>query len=111
MIRSWLGPEFVYYVSRSHFITVKQILTQENSSFKLHFPRKNDKKRPKILSLSLAKVCRPNSSFAFDFLQHHVHIRHTRDYDKQKVVVVVQASLIRETHEYANVANASQRLR
>ena len=34
-------------------------------------------------------VCRPNSSLAFDFLQHHVHIRHRRDYDKQKAVVVV----------------------
>jgi len=27
------------------------------------------------LSLSLTTFCRPNSSFAFDFLQHHVHIR------------------------------------
>jgi len=25
------------------------------------------------LSLSLAMFCRPNSSFAFDFLQHHVY--------------------------------------
>jgi len=39
------------------------------------------------LSLSLATFCRPNS-FAFDFLQHHVHIRHRRDYDKQKAVVL-----------------------
>jgi len=39
------------------------------------------------LSLSLAKFCQPNSSFAFDFLPHHVYIRHRRDYDKQKVVV------------------------
>ena len=38
-----------------------------------------------------------------------MQIRHRRDYDKQKAVVVVQASLIPETHEYANVANASQR--
>ena len=62
-------------------------------------------------SLPLATFCRPNSSFAFDFLQHHVYIRHRRDYDKQKAVVVVYASLIQETHEYANAANASQRLR
>jgi len=41
------------------------------------------------LSLSLATFCRPNSSFAFDFVQHDVHIRHRRDYDKQKAVVVV----------------------
>jgi len=40
------------------------------------------------LSLSLATFCRPNS-LAFHFLQHHVHIRHRRDYDKQKAVVVV----------------------
>jgi len=39
------------------------------------------------LSLSLATFCRPNS-FALDFLQHHVHIRHSRDYDEQKAVVV-----------------------
>jgi len=63
------------------------------------------------LSLSLATFCRPHPSFAFDFLQHHVHIRHRRDYDKQKAVVVVQASLMREMHEHANIANASQRLR
>jgi len=63
------------------------------------------------LSVSLATICRPNSSFAFDFLQHHVHIGHRRDYDKQKAVVVAQASLIWEMHEYANVVNASQRLR
>jgi len=25
--------------------------------------------------LSLATFCQPNSSFAFDFLQHNVHIR------------------------------------
>ena len=41
------------------------------------------------LSISLATFCRPNSSFTFDFLQHHVHIRHSRDYDKQKTVVLV----------------------
>jgi len=41
------------------------------------------------LRLSLAKFCRTNSSLAFDLLQHHVHIRHRRDYDKQKAVVVV----------------------
>jgi len=40
-------------------------------------------------SLSLATFCRPNSFFAFDFLQHHVHIRHSSDYDKQKAVVEV----------------------
>jgi len=28
------------------------------------------------LSLSLVTFCQPNSSFPFDFLQHHVHIRH-----------------------------------
>ena len=42
------------------------------------------------LSLSLATFCRPNSSFAFDFLQRHVHIRHRRDYGKKKVVVVMK---------------------
>jgi len=41
------------------------------------------------LSLSLAKFNPPNSSFAFDFLQHHLHIRHRRDYDKTKAVAVV----------------------
>jgi len=41
------------------------------------------------LSLSMATFCRPYSSFAFDFLQQHVHIRHRRDYDKQKTVIVV----------------------
>jgi len=40
------------------------------------------------LSLSLATFCRPNSLFAFYSLQHHVHIRHSRDYDEQKAVVV-----------------------
>jgi len=34
-------------------------------------------------SLSLATFSRPNYSFAFDFLQHHVHIRHRRDFDKK----------------------------
>jgi len=63
------------------------------------------------LSLSSATFCRPNSSFAFDFLQHHVHAHHRRDYDELKAVVVVWASLIRETHEYASVENAFQRLR
>jgi len=41
------------------------------------------------LSLSLATFRPPNSSSASDFLQHHVHIRRSRDYDKQKAVVVV----------------------
>jgi len=41
------------------------------------------------LSLSLLTFCGINSSFAFDFLQHHVHIRHRRDYDKQNAAVVV----------------------
>jgi len=31
--------------------------------------------------------------FTFYSLQHHVHIRHRRDYDEQKAVVVVWASL------------------
>jgi len=44
------------------------------------------------LSLSMATFCRPNFSFAFDFLQQHVHILHSRNYDKQKAVVVVEAS-------------------
>jgi len=35
------------------------------------------------LSLSLATFCRPNFSFAFDFLQYHVHIRYRKDYDKK----------------------------
>ena len=39
-------------------------------------------------SLSSATFCRPNSSFAFDFLQQHVHIRHMRDCDEQGTVVV-----------------------
>ena len=43
------------------------------------------------LSLYMVTFCRPVSSFAFDFLQHHVHIRHRRDYDKQKAVVVAYA--------------------
>jgi len=52
------------------------------------------------LRLSLATFCRPDNSFAFDFLQHDVHIRHRTDYDKQKAVVVViaYAPLIRETN-------------
>jgi len=29
----------------------------------------------------------PNSLFALYYLQHHVHIRHRRDYDEQKAVV------------------------
>jgi len=45
------------------------------------------------LSLSLATFCRPNS-LAFDFLHHHVHIRHRRDYDKQKTVVVVSTFIL-----------------
>ena len=36
------------------------------------------------LGLSLAAFCRPNYSFAFDFLQHNVHILHRRDYDKKR---------------------------
>jgi len=64
-----------------------------------------------MLSLSLAMFCRPNSSFVFNFLQHHVHIRHRRNYDKQKAVAAMYASLIREIHEYANVVNESQRFR
>ena len=69
------------------------------------------------LNHSLATFCRANSSFAFDFLQYHVHIRHKRNYDKQKVVVVVEAPLILglpntwEMQGYANVANAFQRHR
>ena len=51
-------------------------------------------------------------SFTFDFLQHHLHIRHKRDYDEQKAVVLVkhhyQGCQLTGTHEYAN---ASQRLR
>ena len=63
-----------------------------------------------MLSLSLATFCRPNYSFAFDCLQHHVHIRHRRNYDKKDSCS--GASIINTgTHEYANVTNASQRLR
>jgi len=40
------------------------------------------------LCLSFTTFCRPNFFFAFDFLQHHVHIRHRRDYDKQKAVAI-----------------------
>ena len=36
----------------------------------------------------LGYVLSTNSSFAFNFLQHHLHIRHKRNYDKQKAVVV-----------------------
>jgi len=42
----------------------------------------------------LGYILSTNSSFAFDFLQHHVHIRHKRNCDKQMAVVVVEASLI-----------------
>jgi len=34
------------------------------------------------LSLSMATFYRPNS-FAFDFLQYYVHIRHRRDYETE----------------------------
>ena len=64
------------------------------------------------LSYSLATFCRPNSSFPFDILQHNVHIRHRRDYDEHKAVVVVkhhyQGCQLTCTHEYTS---ASQRLR
>ena len=44
------------------------------------------------LHLSLAGyVFFQHSHFAFYSLQHHVHIRHRRDYDEQKAVVVVLA--------------------
>jgi len=42
--------------------------------------------------LFLATFCWPNSSHYFSSLQHHVHIcslRHRRDYDHPKAVVVV----------------------
>ena len=35
----------------------------------------------------LGYILSTKPSFAFDFLQHHVHIRHRRDYDEQKAVV------------------------
>jgi len=41
------------------------------------------------LGLVLATFSRPNSSFAFYSFQHHVHIRHRRDYYKHKAVVVL----------------------
>jgi len=41
------------------------------------------------LSLSLATFFQPNSLFTFYYLQHHMLIRHRRDYDEQKAVVVV----------------------
>jgi len=44
-------------------------------------------------SLPLATFFRKNALFSFYSLQHHVHIHHRGDYDKQKAVVVVQASL------------------
>jgi len=50
------------------------------------------RKAQMTLRLSLAKFCRPSSSFAFNFLQHDVHIHRRRDYDKQKEVVVMYAS-------------------
>ena len=36
---------------------------------------------------SLGYVCRPNCSFAFDFLQYHVHIRHRSDTGNPRVRV------------------------
>jgi len=42
------------------------------------------------LSLSLFTFCRPNSLFPFYSLQHHVLIRHRRNYGEQKAVVVVK---------------------
>jgi len=53
-----------------------------------------------------------NSPFAFHSFQHNVHIRHRRDNDEHKTVVVVkhhyQGCQLTVTLEYAN---ASQRLR
>jgi len=53
-----------------------------------------------------------NSLFAFYSFQHNVYIRHRRDYDEHKTVVVVkhhyQGCQLTGTHEYAN---ASQRFR
>jgi len=40
------------------------------------------------LSLSLATFFRPNSSFVFYSLQHHVQIRRRRNYEQEAVVVV-----------------------
>jgi len=45
------------------------------------------------LSLSLASFFRPNSLFTSYSLQYHVYIRSRKNYDEQKVVVVVRASL------------------
>jgi len=40
-------------------------------------------------SVFLATFCRPNSLFTFYSVQNHVHIRHSRDYDEPKAVVVM----------------------
>jgi len=41
------------------------------------------------LSLVLATFFPLSSFYAFYSLQHHVHIRHRRDYDEEKAVVMV----------------------
>jgi len=45
-----------------------------------------------MLSLSFAMFFQTNAFFTFISLPHHMHIRH-RNYDEQKAVVVVPASL------------------
>ena len=51
--------------------------------------KNTDHKVQTSLSLSLATFFRKNSLFTFYSLQHHVQIRHRRDYDEQNAVAVV----------------------
>jgi len=46
------------------------------------------------LSLSWATFFWPNPLFTFYSIQHHVHIRHRRDHDEKKAVVVVCVNII-----------------
>jgi len=43
-----------------------------------------------MLSLSLVAFSRPNSSFAFYYLHHHVYTLSQEDHDEQKAIVVVK---------------------
>jgi len=58
------------------------------------------------LSLSLATFRRTNSSFAFDFLQQHVHIRHSRDCRRQLQWCIINTgnARVRERRERISVA-------
>jgi len=41
------------------------------------------------LHLTFATFCQENSLFTIYSLQHHVHIRHKKDYDEQNARIVV----------------------